>query len=74
MAGERARMVVMGLFYPDQQYRPSLFDVCFDRVFKTVFGLVFMGMSIKDHHISTVETPGRAGRRQACPSKARHTR
>lgn len=74
MAGEGARMVVMGLFYPDHQYQPNLFDVCFDWVPLTVFGLVFVGMSIRDHHISTVEAEGRAGRHQTRPSKARHTR
>lgn len=50
MAGEGARMVIMGLLYRDQYYQPNLFDVFFDWVPLLLLGSVFLLMSIRDFY------------------------
>ena len=50
MLGEGARMVTMGLFYPEHVYRPNTFDLLFDWAPLTLLGLLFMGMSIRSFH------------------------
>jgi hypothetical protein len=71
MAGEGARMVMMGLFHQDQYYQPNLFDILFDWVPLTVIGIIFLTIGIRDFYknccersfdlteVESVDTPNR---------------